>query len=444
MKLRSRFIGFAIVIHAILIVLSVMIFWHSRYLFVAAELLILASLVITVHLYRAFLKPLDMISAGVESIKDQDFSTTFVKTGQDDLDRLIEIYNRMIEQLRNERVKQREQHYFLQRLIEATPIGVIILDLDDKITMLNPAAKNILGVEAEEIIGCPLAQLSTIPGFELAGMADGETRLIKVSGVQTYKCRKSHFLDRGFQRHFLLIEELTREILETQKRAYGKVIRMMSHEVNNSVGAVNSIMQSSLAYAERLPPEEKKEFSDAVKVAIERNSGLNKFMANFADVVRIPSPVKEDYDLHSLLKSVHILMSAESGRRNISWEWNLCPTPMMVEIDPHQMEQVLVNVVKNAIEAIDRDGSISVRTTAASPCILSIVDDGKGISEQQRERLFTPFYSTKKDGQGIGLTLIREILVNHGFSFNLESTPDGGTEFWINFGEGKSGKAHST
>ncbi|UCE25427.1 MAG: PAS domain-containing protein, partial [Candidatus Zixiibacteriota bacterium] len=145
MKLRSRFIGFAIVIHAILIVLSVMIFWHSRYLFVAAEILILASLVITIHLYRAFLKPLDIISAGIESIKDQDFSTTFVKTGQDDLDRLIDIYNRMIEQLRNERIKQREQHYFLQRLIEATPIGVIILDLDDRITMLNPAARGILG-----------------------------------------------------------------------------------------------------------------------------------------------------------------------------------------------------------------------------------------------------------------------------------------------------------
>ncbi|UCE25189.1 MAG: PAS domain-containing protein, partial [Candidatus Zixiibacteriota bacterium] len=320
------------------------------------------------------------------------------------------------------------------------PIGVIILDLDDRITMLNPAARGILGVEAEEIIGCPLAQLSTIPGFELAGMTDGETRLIKVSGVQTYKCRKSHFLDRGFHRHFLLIEELTREILETQKRAYGRVIRMMSHEVNNSVGAVNSIMQSSLTYAERLPPEEKKEFGDAVNVAMERNSGLNKFMANFADVVRIPLPIKEAYDLHSLLKSVHILMSAECDRRGISWEWQLSPAPMIVEIDPHQIEQVLVNVVKNAIEAIEKDGSITIRTMAASPCTLSIVDDGKGIGEEQRQRLFTPFYSTKKDGQGIGLTLIREILVNHGFSFNLESVSDGGTEFWINFDGEKAGQ----
>lgn len=433
MKLRRRFITFAIIIHLILVALSLLLFWHNRYFFIAAEVLIIASLVVTTRLYRSFLRPLDILAAGVDSIKDQDFSTTFVKTGQEELDKLIDIYNRMIEQLRTERIKQREQHYFMQRLIEATPIGVIILDLDDKITMLNPTARTILGVESEEAIGCPLERLSNKCSIDLSGIADGQTRLIKVGGVQTYRCRKSHFLDRGFHRHFLLIEELTHEILEAQKRAYEKVIRMMSHEVNNSVGAISSLLQTSLGYKEHLPPEDSQDFQHAMQVAIDRSSGLNVFMANFADVVRIPPPRMEPYDLHELLKSVQILMSSRCADCNVAWNWELDPSPMTIRMDVQQMEQVVVNVVKNAIEAIGTGGTITVQTAASKSRMLRIIDSGKGLSDLQRDKLFTPFYSTKKDGQGIGLTLIREILVNHDFDFNLETGTDGQTVFWIDF-----------
>lgn len=433
MKLRRRFITFAVVIHLLLVALSLLLFWHNRYFFIAAEALIIASLVVTARLYRSFLRPLDILAAGVDSIKDQDFSTTFIKTGQEELDKLIDVYNRMIEQLRTERVKQREQHYFMQRLIEATPIGVIILDLDNKITMLNPTARNILGVESEEAIGCPLDRLSNKRDIDLTGMADGETRVIKVGGVQTYRCRKSHFLDRGFHRHFVLIEELTHEILDAQKRAYEKVIRMMSHEVNNSVGAISSLMQTSLGYKEHLPAEDSRDFEHALQVAIDRSNGLNVFMANFADVVRIPPPRRESYDLHELLKSVQILMSSRCADRNITWQWDLGPSPMLIDMDVQQMEQVLVNIVKNAIEAIGSDGTITVNTEMHGSKRLRIIDTGKGLSAKERARLFTPFYSTKKDGQGIGLTLIREILVNHGFDFNLETSDNDLTVFWIDF-----------
>jgi signal transduction histidine kinase len=263
-------------------------------------------------------------------------------------------------------------------------------------------------------------------------MKSGEARIITVNGIQTYKCRRSHFTDRGFNRHFILIEELTREILATQKRAYEKVIRMMSHEINNSVGAVNSILDSSLHYRTQLTSEDREDFENAIRVAIDRNRGLNKFMTNFADVVRIPPPAKRESDLHPLLRSVHVLMSAECEKRVISWNWELTSEPLIVEIDYQQIEQALVNIIKNAIEAIVHKGSITIQTTDAPPT-LRVIDTGKGISPEQRSHLFTPFYSTKKDGQGVGLTLIREILVNHGFRFNLELERPGRTEFWIVF-----------
>lgn len=433
MKLRRKFFTFAFLIHAVLVLLSLLLLSQSKYLFVAAELLILVSLAVTIHLYKSFLKPLDILSAGVESIKDQDFSMTFVETGQVELDRLIDVYNRMIEQLRNERIRQREQHFFLERLVEATPIAVIILDLDEKVMMLNPAARDLLGVEADEVLGRSLTQFTEMPGAALGGMKAGETRIVNVSGMKTYKCRASHFLDRGFHRQFILIEEFTREILTAQKRAYEKVIRMMSHEINNSVGAVNSILHSALNYAPQLTAEDRQDFGHVVRVAIDRNNGLNKFMANFADVIRIPPPAKEHYDLHDVLRAVHLLMSTEGEKRNIAWVWDLSPSPFMVHIDVRQIEQVLVNIIKNAVEAIDSRGTITVRTTSAKPRMLRIIDDGPGFPPEKQSQLFTPFFSTKKNGQGIGLTLIREILVNHGFDFNLSATGAGRTEFWIKF-----------
>lgn len=433
MKLRRKFFTFAFLIHAVLILLSLLLVTQNKFLFVAAELLILISLAVTIHLYKSFLTPLDILSAGVDSIKDRDFSTTFVKTGQQELDRLIDVYNRMIEQLRAERIKRQEQHYFLEQLIKATPIAVIILDLADNITSMNPAAEQMLQVSEAETVGCPVSQLTKMPGAALAGIQAGETQIVQAGGIKTYKCCKSHFIDRGFPRHFILIEELTREILTAQKKAYGKVIRMMSHEINNSLGAINSILQSVLTYAPQLTPDDRQDFQHAIKVAADRNNGLDKFMANFADVVRMPPPTKELYDIHLLLHAVHLLMSAECEKRHIAWVWELAPTPLMADIDVRQFEQVLVNIIKNAVEAVETEGTIILCTQVLPSRMLKIIDNGPGIPEEHRAQLFTPFYSTKKTGQGIGLTLTREILINHGFTFNLETTVDGTTEFRIEF-----------
>jgi len=433
MSLRVKFILFALIMHTAFVILTLFLYTVNVVLFFVAEAVILISISVTLYFYRAFTRPLDLIAAGVESIRDQDFSTKFTPVGGGEIGRLVETYNKMIDQLRNERVKRQEQHYFLERLINAAPIGIIILDLDDTIVTANPAGKALLDDTQTDLVGRSLSQWQGTAWGDLADLTSGETITITISGLRSFRCSKFHFLDRGFPRHFVLIEELSREIMAAQKRAYDKVIRMMSHEINNSVGAVNSILDTARNYKNQLAPEDKADFENALQVAIDRNQRLNRFMANFADVVRTPSPVKERYDLHHLLKSVRVLMGPECERRGIEWRWELAPGQLVVDMDVQQMEQVLVNIIKNAIEAIDRDGVITVQTSTTPPLVLRIIDTGKGVAPEQRPQLFAPFFSTKRDGQGIGLTLIREILVNHGFGFNLESTGKGRTEFWIEF-----------
>lgn len=434
MTLRRKFITFAALLHLILAVLALFLLYQNKILFAIVELLIAISIPITIRLYRSFLKPLDLLAAGIDSIKDRDFSTTFVPTGHDELDQLVDIYNRMIGQLREERIKQQKQQHFLERLIEATPIGVIILDFDERIAMANPAGQEMLAGEPGGLIGRSLASLQHPTADQLAALRPGETRTIDVNGLHIYKCRKSHFADQGFYRHFILIEELTPEILSTQKKAYDKVIRMMSHEINNSVGAVNSILQSAKHYADQLTPEDRVEFENALQVAIDRNTGLDRFTANLANVVRTPPPDRQPHDLNLIVRSVASVMSSHCRRCNIECNLELADGVLTVSVDPHQMEQVLINILKNAAESIGESGTITIRTKRGASTTLSIIDTGKGIPEPAKPHLFTPFYSTKKEGQGIGLTLSREILVNHGFRFNLETRAPGHTEFWIDLG----------
>ena len=433
MRLRSKFIIFIALIHFIIILLSLNLINEHKYLFLAVELLILVSLGISFHLYKAFIRPLNLISTGIETIKDRDFNTKFVKVGQIEMDQLIGVYNRMIDQLRDERVKQQEQHYFLDLLIKASPSGIIILNFENKIDSLNQAAINLLDLNDNQVIGKSLDNLEGSLAAELSQLNPDESRVFNISGLRSYKCQKAHFLDHGFRHHFILIEELTEEIIRAEKKAYEKVIRMMSHETNNSTGAINSILDSFLHYKDQIGETDRLDFVNALQVAIERNIRLNRFMSNFTDVVRIPLPVKKTCNLHKLLQSTQILMSPECGKRNIEWRWELSDFPLVIQLDIQQMEQVLMNVYKNAIEAIGENGKITVITSQYPYKRLIIRDTGKGIPDDIKSQLFTPFFSTKKDGQGVGLTLIREILINHGCRFSLESTEPDLTEFRIDF-----------
>lgn len=393
---------------------------ENVYLFLGMEVLILGSIYITAGLYSTFFKPLSLIRAGIESIKDKDFSTKFMGVGQKELDELISVYNRMIDQLRHERVAQAEKHYFLEKLIQASPAGIILLGFDNQVEHVNPAAEQYLQQPGSSLIGKHVSQLPKVWAEQLTQLQTGSSITFRVNGIRTYRCHRAHFLDRGFQHYFILIEELTEAILQNERQAYEKVIRMMSHEVNNSAGAVNSILGSLQYYAPQLTEDHREDFDNALQVAIDRNTNLSRFMANFANVVRIPSPKKVKTDLHEILRNMALLLQPELQRRTITCSLELAQQPLFILLDQQQIEQVMLNVLKNAMEAIGDNGEITIKTQN-TPAQLTITDTGAGIPENVRSSLFTPFFSTKEYGQGIGLTMVREILVNHDFPFSLES-----------------------
>jgi len=432
MKLRTKYILFVVILHLLALVLTYFIFKDDSIYFIASEVVIIISIVIAWQLYRQLIQPLKTLMQGVDAIKDRDFNVRFLSTGKHEIDQLVDVYNQMMDELRSERIRQEQQHFFLEKLIFTSPTGIIILDYDNNIQQINPKAIQILGIEAKLAVGHSIEEL-THPLFDqIKNLKSGEAVVIKLDGINSYKLQKSHFVDRGFSRHFIMIEDLTTEILAAEKNVYGKVIRMMAHEVNNTVGPVNSIMQSALKTDQLWEGHRFNTLKDALQVAMDRNQNLNQFMRNFAELVKLPAANKRPVNLHRLIDSVSRLLSIKAHEKEVEFEFSLGEGPFNILADEQQMEQVLINVVKNAIEAIDLKGTVGFITNPDKKSLI-IYDTGAGISAEQSANLFSPFFSTKKDGQGIGLTLVREILVNHGFEFSLKTVAEKQTEFNIIF-----------
>ncbi|SFQ32658.1 sensor histidine kinase [Hymenobacter arizonensis] len=436
MTLRTKFLLFVVIIHTVLIGLAAQLRLTNPVLFVAAEVLLLVSIVLTVQLYRGFVRPFQLIAAGTTAIQAKDFSMKFVPVGQHEMDQLITVYNQMIDALRRERVSQHEKSFLLERLIQASPAGILILDFEGRIEGVNAAVERFLGQPAAELLGQLPAQLPGAWGPALAALTENQPQALRLSGLQTYRAHAAHFLDRGFTRRFIVLEELTQELIQQEKQAYSKLIRMMSHEINNSIGAINSILHSFHHYAPQLDPADQPDFTQALDVSITRNTQLANFIANFARLVRLPAPTLQPTDLHALLRSICRLLQPQSEERRIKWHLEIPAAPLVLPLDAQQIEQALLNIAKNALEAIGHDGNIWVRTQVQPPMV-AIENDGPGLSPEVSQRLFTPFFSTKRDGQGIGLTLVRDILLAHGFAFRLHTGDNGRTAFSIQLTQGQ-------
>lgn len=415
MTLRARITLYFVLLHLVLAAAAVFVLIEQRTLLFVVEGLFILSILVSYRLVRALFVPLALIRTGADLIAERDFTSRFVPVGQPEMDSLIVVYNDMIDRLREERLAAEEQHQLLERIVQASPSGIVICDFDGGVQQMNPAASQVV---TPELLG------------EMRSMASGESRLVTIGGAQRLKIWRAEFRDRGFAKAFYLIEELTEELRLSEKAAYEKLIRMMSHEVNNSVGAVRSLLESSLRYAPQVSEDDRGDFVDALTVASSRVDALNRFMSAFADVVRIPQPHIARVDLRQLVQRVASLLRSELDSRGIALRLDL--DDVHIDGDESQLEQVVINVVRNAIDSIGSNGAIEI---ALHDQTLTVRDSGAGIASDAAADLFTPFFTTKREGRGLGLTIVKEILTNHGAAYALTNGERGGAEFVMCFGQ---------
>ena len=423
---------FGILVFLLLVLGGGLLFLSSRLnmiYFYIGEGLVLFILCYLPFFYRKIVKPLNSIGSGMELLREQDFSSRLSPVGQYEADRIVNVFNRMMEQLKNERLRLREQNNFLDLLIKASPMGVILTTLDEDLSELNPMAQKMLGVRQEDVLGKKMNEIDSPLAAELANVPKGETATVRLNDSNIYRCTHSSFIDRGFQHPFFLIESLTDEVMKAEKKAYEKVIRMIAHEVNNTTAGITSTLDT---VEQALSTEEgMDDICDVMRVCTERCFSMSRFITRFADVVKIPEPTLTLVDLNDLAFTCKRFMEGMCTDRNIKLRLEIDETLKEVKMDASLFEQVLVNIIKNAAESIEKDGEIIVRTL--SPAIVEVVDNGKAISKEVEAKLFSPFFSTKPNGQGIGLIFIREVLMRHGCTFSLRTYADGLTRFRILF-----------
>ena len=410
MTLRARITAWFVALHLLLAAAGVFVLLkYPLWLFVV-EAAFIVSILISYRVLRALFVPLDLVRTGAQLISDRDFTTRFVPIGQPEMDALIDVYNRMIDRLREERLAAEEERHLLESIVEASPSGIVICDFDGNVEQLNPAAQRLVTPDL-------LAEMRTLGA--------GESRLVARDLPRRMKVWRAEFRDRGFAKSFFIVDEMTEELRLSEKAAYEKLIRMMSHEVNNSVGAVRSLLESALRYAPQVGESDREDFVNALTISSSRIDALNRFMTGFADVVRIPPPRRSRVALGPLIERIATFLRPDLA----SIVLTTTVDDTIADIDESQFEQVLINVIRNAADSIGSNGgAIDITLRDGS---LTIADTGAGIADEDAADLFTPFFTTKRDGRGLGLTIVQEILANHGFPYSLQNRAGGGAEFRV-------------
>lgn len=410
MRIRFYFFLLAIIIISVFALLMWLTFSTHPVIFYVAEGMLVLVLIYLILFYQKVLRPIDTLAGGMELLRDQDISTTLALSGQKETDEIVKTFNALITRLRNEHLRISEQNTFLNLLIEASPMGVVLCDLSGNIRSMNPAAQQMLSPTLSEA-------MQTLP--------QGKSITLRLSNSQIYCLSHLSFLDRGYQHPFFLIESLTSEVMKAEKAAYEKVIRMIAHEVNNNVAGIVSTLD--------LVGEELQGNSsiDALDASRERTLKMAEFVTRFANVVKVPEPQLTLCDLNEEVETCRSFLEGLCQAQSIRLTLQLTEEATPVHLDTTLFQQALVNIVKNAVESIGTGGEIKIET---QPKSLIVTDNGRGISPEVAPHLFTPFYSTKPQGQGLGLLLIRDILTKHACTFTLLTDPvDSRTRFTIVF-----------
>ena len=383
--------------------------------FYIAEGAVIISVITLAVFYKRIVKPIRTLAQGMDMLKMQDFTQRLKTIGQKETDTIAETFNAIISRLREEQIHTREQEHFLNLIINNTSTAIILLDGNNKISFLNSAATTLFG---KDVVSKGLSEINTPVAKILSSVATHSTITLPTNTGDLFRCTHETFMDSGYAHHFFIIENVTTEINNAQRTAYEKIIRMISHEVNNSMTGILSTMQM----LEEICHENNKlsYFEEPIDACINRSTQLGQFLSRIAQVVKIPDPKLRSCNIYDCITQAVTFVKSEADNRNIDISIHYSAESIIKGIDIDLFQQALINILRNAMESIDKNGKISIDISENH---IFITDNGKGIDAKIAENIFRPFFSTKKGGQGIGLMMIADILTKHGFKYSLATNP---------------------
>ena len=423
MKITLRLKIYVLVVHSVMLA----IIWLAEvpvWAIIGLEVFILASVFIGLWWINLLTKQYQLISSAVENLQSEDFAIQLKESGQKEFDVLVKVYNTMIQRLREERISTNEMNHFLSSIIKNSPSGIVLFNFDNKVKAVNPAAERLLHISEAELLGKGFSDMADDMA-EILYYHRQEWKVIHQGVNSVFRAYGGKFINRGFETRFVLFDDFSHEIYAMEKQSYEKIVRIMGHEVNNTTGAVNSVLDTYIGKNED-------NYARAFQIVKERNINLSHFMKRLSEVVSLPLPELMNINLAPIIKQCVVLLKARFSEKNITWQMWGTEDDLNIMADQVQMEQALINVLTNAAEAIEEQGIIEIECHAQSR-ELFIRNNGLPLTEEEQKNIFSPFFTTKSTGKGVGLTLTREILTNHTFEFHLKKLPSAKTEFYVKF-----------
>jgi two-component system nitrogen regulation sensor histidine kinase NtrY len=388
----------------------------------AAVLLAAAWLALALAVRRAVVRPLQTLANLLSALREGDFSfRAHLGAGRDALSDVHVEVNSLVQTLQEQRLWATEAGALLRKVMDAIDVAVFAFDAGHKLRLVNRAGESLLGEPSERLIARPAADLG------LAATLEGETpRIVDVDlpgGGGRWEVRRGDVRQGGLPLDLIVLSNVSRALREEERQAWQRLVRVLGHELNNSLAPIRSIAGSleTLLTREPLPADWREDARRGLAVIGSRAEALTRFLEGYATLARLPAPRVTAVDLAPLVARVASLETrvsvAVAGGPKVA-----------LQADPDQLEQLLINLVRNAAEASLENGAgveIGWRLTRGPARVVSLwIDDG-GPGIANPANLFVPFFTTKPHGSGIGLALARQIAEAHGGTLMLASRDEG-------------------
>jgi nitrogen fixation/metabolism regulation signal transduction histidine kinase len=380
-----------------------------------------------------------------DAIRNDDSTLSFPEhTENKSLNELNASLNKVNELIKKIKFELVEQEQYFKTILEHVSIGIITFNENGNIFLANSAARNLLNYEHLTHIN-QISQVDRKLFATINELQPGDRKLVSFNGkagVVQLSLKSTRFKTAKQNLQLVAIQDIKSEMETKELESWIKLIRVLTHEIMNSVAPITSLSQTILEYFKNLDGQmpSEKIITNTIKgleVINERGAGLISFVENYRKLTRLPQPDKKPIKVGQLLEKTITLINYESLNELVQITWKTNPPDLEILADKEQISQVLINLIKNSLEALKNlaEGKIllSGEINANGRVQISVSDNGPGISEDLMDKIFIPFFTTKESGSGVGLSLSRQIMMLHGGSLKVVSVPGKLTQAILEF-----------
>jgi len=403
-----------------------------------------------IAMVRYLNKSNEEIKTFFDSIKYDDLEQSFTTIGHSEAaNRLNEEFNKVIDQFKEIRREKEADFQYMRNIVQHVGIGLITFNKSGEIQLMNAASKKLLNISQINNVK-ELEDISPELVDVFFRLKTGGRDLLKLQIADNIIQLAVFAIEltlRGEEFKLISLQNIQNELEEMEMDAWQNLVRVLTHEIMNSVTPISSLagtvevelkdLFSDDKQITEIANEDLEDLYHAVQTIQKRSRGLIRFVQDFRNLTHIPKPKISEVKTEEMLKEIKTLLNSEISDNNITYKTKVDPKSMTVMADKELIEQVLINIIKNAFQAFDEQTNRIVEVTATlsdkSRPIITVKDNGNGIDEEAMEKIFIPFFTTKKSGSGIGLSLSRQIMRKHQGTLSVKSKLDEGTEFQMKF-----------